>query len=85
MLVSFNGYFLGILTGMIFSTEAQAGQILPVIMIPVTLLGGLVVNLNDIPDFISWMQYISAIRHGYSCLMINQLGTPKFHEISDNE
>ena len=54
-------------------------------MIPVTLLGGLVVNLNDIPDFISWMQYISAIRHGYSCLMINQLGTPKFHEISDNE
>ena len=79
ILVSFNGYFLGILTGMLFSTEAQAGQILPLIMIPMTIFGGLVVNLNDIPIGVRWMQYLSAIRHGYSCLMINQLSTENLY------
>lgn len=76
---------MGTLTGIIFNTEAEAGQILPLIMIPVVIFGGLVINLNDIPSYIRWMQYVSPIRHGYSCLMFNQLGSDTMHHMVDFE
>ena len=49
------------------------------------LFGGLVVNLNDIPAYSSWMQYISPLRHGYSSLMLNTLNTDKLKHLADHQ
>lgn len=65
----------GSLVGIVFSTSEHAVQILPVIIIPLVLFGGLVVNLNSIPNYANWFQYFSPIRHVYSGIMIDQMGT----------
>ena len=69
------GFILGILVGIVFTTSELAIQILPILIIPILLFGGLVVNLNDIPAFSSWIQYLSQMRHGYSALALNILNT----------
>lgn len=56
---------------------------LPIILIPVILLGGLVVNLNSVPEYARWMQYLSPIRHSYSAILIAQLSTDHFQKIID--
>ena len=61
----------------------MAIQILPLIVIPVVMFGGLSVNLNDVPVFSRWIQYLSVIRHGYSVLMLNLLSTEKMHKLAD--
>ena len=77
------GHFLGIFLGCLFTTSELAIQILPIIVIPIVLYGGLVVNLNDIPAYSSWIQYLSPIRHGYSLFMDNLLKTDKMKHIGD--
>jgi ABC-type multidrug transport system permease subunit len=79
------GNIFGMCVGVLFSTGEVAIQLLPLIMIPILLYGGLVVNLNDIPEYNRWLQYLSPIRHGYSSVMINQLHTDKLHNIGEYE
>ena len=76
---------MGIFIGAMFTTPEMAIQILPLIVIPVVMFGGLSVNLNDIPEFSRWIQYLSVIRHGYSVLMLNLLSTDKMHHLADDE
>ena len=85
VLLAVTGYTAGLFIGVVFSTSQFAIQILPIIMIPLLLFGGLVVNLNDIPAYSSWMQYISPMRHGYSSLMLNTLNTDKLKHLADNK
>ena len=72
-LVAFSGYMMGSFIGIVFSTSEHAIQILPLIVMPLVLFGGLIVNLNSIPKYTSWIQYISPIRHAYSSLVLDQL------------
>lgn len=80
-LIAICGYMFGSFVGIVFSTSEHAIQILPILVIPLVLLGGLVVNLSDIPAYASWAQYISPIRHTYSALMVDQLSSKKMHNI----
>lgn len=48
-LAGVSGYMFGSLIGIIFSTAEHAIQILPLIVVPLVLFGGLVVNLKTIP------------------------------------
>ena len=79
VLIGISGFMTGTLVGIVFSTSEHAIQILPLIVMVIVIFGGLVVNLHDIPSYTQWLQYLSPIRHGYSCLMIDQLSTKKMH------
>lgn len=74
-LVAISGYMMGSLVGIVFSTSQHAIQILPLVVIPLVLFGGLIVNLKSIPEYSSWAQYISPIRHTYSALVLDQLSS----------
>lgn len=74
-LIAISGYMMGSLIGIIFSTSEHAIQMLPIVIIPLILFGGLVVNLRTIPSYSSWAQYISPIRHTYSALILDQLNS----------
>lgn len=80
-LVAIGGYMMGSLVGIVFSTSEHAIQILPLIIIPLVLFGGLIVNLKTIPEYSSWAQYISPIRHTYSSLILDQLSSNRMHNI----
>lgn len=67
------GYMFGSLVGIVFSTAEHAIQILPLLVMPLVLFGGLVVNLNTIPEYSRWIQYLSPIRHTYSALILDQM------------
>jgi len=44
----------------------------PIVMIPLLVVSGIFNNLNDIPPYISWLQYISPFRYGSQMLMENE-------------
>ena len=54
-------------------------------MIPLVIFGGLIVNLETVPDYASWIQYLSPIRHGYSLLIDRMLKTDKMHHIGERD
>lgn len=85
ILVAVCGYMFGSFIGIVFSTSEHAIQILPIILIPLVLFGGLVVNLKTIPNYSSWAQYLSPIRHTYSALILDQLSSERMHNIIQYE
>ena len=80
-LIAISGYMMGSLIGIVFSTSEHAIQILPLIVIPLILFGGLVVNLKSIPDYSKWIQYLSPLRHAYSSLVLDQLSSKKMYNV----
>lgn len=40
-----------------------------VVLLPFMLFGGLLINSNDCPDYLVWVQYISPIKYGFEALM----------------
>jgi len=50
-------------------------------MIPILIFGGLVVNLNDIPAYISWLQYISPLRHSFLIIFQDVLNSSKLQQL----
>ena len=43
------------------------------LLIPLMMFGGLYSRFNTFPAYISWMQYISPFKYGFSAAMWNQL------------
>ncbi|KAJ1927689.1 hypothetical protein IWQ60_002704 [Tieghemiomyces parasiticus] len=52
---------------------AIAMVIMPVIILPLMIFGGLFVNTGSAPPYLAWIQWISPIKYGFSALAINQL------------
>jgi hypothetical protein len=50
------------------------------VVIPILLFGGLVVNIDDIPVYIRWLQYLSPIRHSVIILFQDQMSSSKFRQ-----
>lgn len=74
-LIAISGYLIGIVAGIICKEQHFAIQASPLIVMPVVVFGGLVVNLKTIPDYSKWFQYLSPVRYGYSLMMSSQLDT----------
>jgi ABC-type multidrug transport system permease subunit len=75
LLQGFAGYMMGLIIGVLCKSEQFAVQIVPLILIPMVLFGGLAINLNSIPEYAGWIQYINPIRYGYNALLNSQLKT----------
>jgi len=45
------------------------------------VFGGLIVNLNTLPDYSNWIKYLTPLSYGYNLLMRSQLSTSALHNI----
>lgn len=55
---------------------------LPSVMIPMMLFGGLVVNISDIPVYLRWLQYLTPIRHSFLIIFQDQMSSSIFSPFS---
>lgn len=62
------GYFFS----SIFNHEETAVQVAPIFVMPIILFSGFFSNVGTYPDWIMWIQYISPIRYGLECFVINE-------------
>lgn len=62
--------------GYIVSTVAPsvpaASAISAPLLLPLLLIGGFYVKNNTIPDWLSWLQYLSWFKYGFETLVVNQ-------------
>ena len=71
--ISWTAASIGYLLSSCFESETTATGLAPVIIMPMMLFGGLLANNERIPDWLSWLQYISTIKYGSEALISNEL------------
>ncbi|TPX37995.1 hypothetical protein SmJEL517_g00239 [Synchytrium microbalum] len=72
VLSSVCGWALGIFFACMFSSLPVALAVTPVILMPLMLFSGLFANLNAIPIWLRWIQYISPIKYGFEGMLKNE-------------
>ncbi|TPX36852.1 hypothetical protein SeMB42_g07013 [Synchytrium endobioticum] len=72
VLASIAGWALGILFACSFSSLPVALAAAPVILMPLMLFSGLFVNLNSIPVWLRWIQYLSPMKYGFEGMVKNE-------------
>ena len=72
-----------------FNHQTTALAFAPIVNMPLNLLGGYMINLNNIMSqtpqrYIAWLMYVSPIRYGFTAMMISQFpiaGKPATEDI----
>eukprot|EP01101_Sappina_pedata_P003338 TRINITY_DN1357_c0_g1_i3.p1 TRINITY_DN1357_c0_g1~~TRINITY_DN1357_c0_g1_i3.p1 ORF type:complete len:702 (-),score=226.60 TRINITY_DN1357_c0_g1_i3:37-2013(-) len=72
MLVALNANSLGLLISTAISNLNLSLIMAPLIFLPMMIFGGLFANLDTVPSFISWMQYLSIIKYAYEIVATNE-------------
>lgn len=72
MLIAFNGIGIGLLISVLAGTVDMAIIIAPMIITLLMLFSGFMINLKDIPDYLTWIKEVSFFRYGYQLFMVNQ-------------
>ncbi|KAJ9578087.1 hypothetical protein L9F63_025052 [Diploptera punctata] len=73
ILMTVCGQTLGLLLGAIF--DVQLGLFMTVALnIPMSLFSGFFMRLDDIPDYLKWLTYVSYFRHAFQAEMVNLYG-----------
>ena len=66
--------------GAILSTVVRRIELVmamvPVLIIPLMLVAGFFINLNQVPKFFYWMEYISMFKYGFQASIQNQFRDP---------
>ena len=63
---------LGMLIGCTFKSKEVAMQVMPLAILPIMIFGGLFVNLETIPKWLHWIQYISPIKYSFNAMLIEE-------------
>ena len=69
------GYFISSL----FENFTTVTGLAPVLVHPLILFGGLMVNNEKLPKWLSWFQYISPIKYGAEALLYNEFSNDKIN------
>ena len=80
---------MGYALSSVFNHETTAVAFAPICNMPLTLLGGYMINLSNIfsktpQRYLAWLQYVSPVRYGFMALMLTQFpteGTPISEEV----
>ena len=75
ILISLASNALGFLISAASRDKQTALIITPLVLLPLLLLGGLYVNTESPPAFISWLKYISVFYWGFSALAVAEYDT----------
>jgi len=66
------GTFIGIILGCSFKDLFEAVQIIPIVVIPLTVFSGYLITNASGPKFLDWIRYFSPIFYGYVALAKNE-------------
>ncbi len=69
------GFLFGLMFGVLNKNPEQAITLMPLVVIPLILFGGLVVNIHDIPVYVRWISYLTPLRHSFIIVFQDQLQT----------
>eukprot|EP00999_Lentomonas_sp_LEN2_P000744 NODE_173_length_2004_cov_14.973895_g149_i0.p1 GENE.NODE_173_length_2004_cov_14.973895_g149_i0~~NODE_173_length_2004_cov_14.973895_g149_i0.p1 ORF type:complete len:601 (+),score=114.99 NODE_173_length_2004_cov_14.973895_g149_i0:136-1938(+) len=69
----------GLFIGCAVPDPTAAVSLGPMAIIPMMLLGGFFVNLENIPVWISWLKWISLFKYGFELIAINEFAGAPFH------
>lgn len=61
--------------GVLNKNSEQAINLLPLVVIPLIIFGGLVINIHDIPVYVRWVSYLTPLRHSFVIVFQDQLQT----------
>ena len=73
--MAFEGYLFGMFFGVLCKDATAAANLLPMVLIPILIFGGLAVNINTIPAYVSWLQYLSPLRHSFLIIFQDQMSS----------
>lgn len=76
------GKGLGVFMGTIFQNQKQASAMSNLFLIPLMMFGGIYTRFNSFPIYISWMQYISPFKYGFSAVIYSELEGVTFNAIN---
>jgi len=78
-LTSFAGGSLGLMLGCIFPNPEMAVSLAPIVVVPFMLFGGFYININSIPVWLRWLQYLSLYKWGFQALATNEFHDTTYH------
>lgn len=70
--LSYAGVSMGILCGCIFSDIQVAVSAAPLAVIPFMLFGGFLINVDNIPSYFVFMEYLSPFKYSFGALAQNE-------------
>lgn len=71
-MISLVGFSLGLFVACLFRDVSVALALSILFLLPVLVFGGVFVNLQTVPVFLRWFQWVSPIRYGYDVMLKNQ-------------
>jgi len=75
-------YFYGVSYGLCISVIVPkldvAMALIPILVIPLMVLGGFFVNSNNIPKYLIWIEYISMFKYSFQAASLNEFDTLNF-------
>lgn len=72
VLTALNGMAMGTLAASVFNTVEIALIVLPLILIPMMIFSGLLINNKNIPWYFVWIRWISPTQYAFTASMKNQ-------------
>lgn len=80
----FFGTSYGLLISVIISKMELSMALVPVLVIPLMLLGGFFLNTNNIPSYLKWIEYLSMFKYGFQVAALNEFDSLNFDCIGCN-
>ena len=77
------GHSIGMFCGILFADASKVTVMIPMMMVPLMLFSGVFNNLNDIPKWISWLQYLTPFKYGTHVLLLNEYGDEEYQVAGD--
>ena len=71
---------LGMLLGGVFSRIETALAIMPMVLLPLMIFGGLLVNLGTVPWYFRWLKYLSPVKRAFVALAKNEFSGDRMGE-----
>lgn len=72
VMTGLSGMAVGTVAGAAFSNIGMALAVLPLLLLPLMMFSGLIINIGSIPIYFRWIKYISPMKYGYEALMKNE-------------
>ena len=66
---------MGMLLGALFAKIEAALAAMPMILMPMIILGGLLVNLSTVPWYFAWIKSINPVKRAFVALSRNEFGS----------
>ena len=72
-LLTLNGESLGLMVGSIASDVKSVTNIATMVFLPLFLFGGFFKNINTLPKWVGWIQYITPFKYGFAAFIQNEV------------